>query len=129
MPFSFTEYPHLVYLLETSSRPSQNYDHEKNIIQIFYPHLAKRIDPAEFVAHLYSAKVITLDDMQVINSRHNNEGQQAGAVVLLQRIQCRQAPEVWYEKLMEVMMEMDLDDLVKEMEPDFYQDKVKSKGN
>ena len=59
-------------------------------------------------------------DMQVINSKYNNAGPQAAAVVLLERIQCRQQPGVWYEKLLELMMKDGLDDLVKEMEPEFY---------
>ena len=61
-----------------------------------------------------------MTDLQVINSKYNNVGQQAGAVMLLERIQCRQKPEVWYEKLLELMMKHGLDDLVKEMEPEFH---------
>ena len=122
----FSEYPYLAYLLETNNRPSQNYDHERIVVQIFWPYLARRIDPAEFVGHLYSAKCITMADMQAINSKHNNVGQQAGAVELLMRIQCRQEPGVWYEKLLELMMKEGLDDLVKEMEPDFYANRVQA---
>lgn len=64
--------------------------------------------------------------MQVINSKHNNAGQQAGAVMLLERIQIRQAPDVWYEKLMDLMMANNLGDLVKDMEPDLYDRKMKA---
>ena len=69
-----------------------------------------------------------MEDMQVINSKHNIFGQQAGAVVLLERIQCRQKPEYWYETLLEIMMNNELDDLVKEMEPDFYNSRIRSTG-
>ena len=110
----------MVYLLETATRQSQNYDHERKLIQLFWPQLASRIDPAEFVSRLYAAKVITMEDMQAINSKHNNVGSQAGAVVLLERIQCRREPEYWYETLLDIMMKNGLDDLVKEMEPDIY---------
>lgn len=116
----------MVHLLDTGARPSQNYDHEKKMIKLFWPKLVKRIDPAEFVGYLYSAKIIQLEDMQVINSKQNNAGQQAGAVMLLERIQIRQAPGVWYEMLLDLMMANSLGDLVKHMEPDFYDRKMKS---
>ena len=118
----------MAYLLETANRPSQNYDHERKLVQLFWPQLSRRIDPAEFVSRLYAAQVITMEDMQVINSKHNNVGQQAGAVVLLERIQCRREPEYWYETLLEIMMNNELDDLVKEMEPDFYNSRIRSTG-
>ena len=65
----------------------------------------------------------------MINSKQNNVGQQAGAIALLERIQCRQKPEYWYQALLGIMMDMSLDDLVQEMEPDFYNQRIKSKGN
>ena len=118
--FIFSEYPYLAFLLTTRTMPSRNYDHERNIIRIFLPRLARRINPMTYVPHLYSANCITMGDMQVIISQDKNVGTQAGAIMLLERIQCRQAPVVWYKKLLELMMADEQGDLVKEMEPDFY---------
>ena len=122
-----SEYDYLAYLLETNANEERDFKRERRIIQLFWPRIAKQICPTDLVSHLYQDHIITMEDMQEINTKYNNHGRYASAVKLLERMQVRQKPMVWYRGFLTALYETGEMDLLQELEPDFiHQKKVES---
>ncbi|XP_060584942.1 antiviral innate immune response receptor RIG-I-like isoform X2 [Ruditapes philippinarum] len=115
------EYLYIKSLLETDGKPSVKDERERAIIRVFISYLEKTIDAMDIVAELFSRKVINDTDVDFIRAQYQNKGNTYATIVLLDRMQCRLAPDEWYYQFLDVLVQKNLKHIVKEIEPDFLQ--------
>ncbi len=89
------------------------------MIQLFAPDLEKYIIPQEILSELFSQNIINSADKENIIARERTHGTTAAAVVLLDRVQCRMDPKVWYPAFLRILMEKGYGKLVNDVDPDF----------
>ncbi|XP_053407040.1 antiviral innate immune response receptor RIG-I-like isoform X2 [Mercenaria mercenaria] len=114
-----SDYLHLKSLLESTDRPRSSDTREKEIIRVFIPFLEKTVTANEIVTDLYSRKVINEVDDELIRATYQNKGDTYATIVLLERMQCRLAPDEWFYEFLSVLVQRGFKHVVKELEPDF----------
>ena len=101
--FFIAEYPYLAKLIETNGTPKQEHKHQKRILEIFSPYLERQLNPVNIVPALYAARVINNEDKDEIMTVYDRNGATAASMVLLQLIQRRLDPEIWYHQFLKVI--------------------------
>ncbi|XP_053406954.1 antiviral innate immune response receptor RIG-I-like isoform X2 [Mercenaria mercenaria] len=114
-----TDYQHLKALLLSEKDFDEFSAHAKTVMRLFTPYLEKIVIAKEFVSELRARDVINGTDEDVILAMFANKGDIYSTMVLLERMQCRVAPQKWYYEFLDVLMKKDHQQIVQEMEPDF----------
>ena len=78
-----------------------------------------RLDPSEVLAELNKRKVINDMDKENIEAEERNGGKICATNVLLDRVWRHQ--QNWYEDFLEVLLDQKYTDIVKEIDPEFYE--------
>ncbi|XP_053406425.1 uncharacterized protein LOC123546678 [Mercenaria mercenaria] len=113
------DYHHLKALLLSNNNFDEFSAHVKTVMRLFTPYLEKIVIAKEFVSELRARDVINGADEEVILAMFANKGDIYSTMVLLERMQCRVAPQKWYYDFLDVLMKKGHQQIVQEMEPDF----------
>ncbi|XP_045162911.2 uncharacterized protein LOC123527491 [Mercenaria mercenaria] len=116
------DYPYLVSLLKFYDQDQDQCYHQKKILQIFAPYLELQLEPCDLIMHLNASHLINMRDMEEIMACQRNQGSVAATILLLDRIQRRQAPSRWYTDFLKILYQKGFKDIVREMEPEFTLD-------
>ncbi|XP_053407031.1 antiviral innate immune response receptor RIG-I-like isoform X2 [Mercenaria mercenaria] len=116
-----SEYHYLKTLLESAGRPYESVERAREIIRIFTPLLEKEINGKDIVSELYSKKVINQTDQELILATYQTKGDTYATIVLLERMQCRLAPDEWFYIFLNVLTEKGYKHVVEKIEPEFLQ--------
>ncbi|KAL4220903.1 ATP-dependent RNA helicase ddx58 [Mactra antiquata] len=117
----FSDYPYLAHLLSSECQAPENSLHQRRMLQIFAPYL-DILEPIDIMIHLTETDLINSEDKEEILACHQTQGSIAATMLMLDRIQRRQAPSVWYTEFLKVLFKRGYSDIVKEMEPEFVVD-------
>lgn len=121
------DYPHLADLL---SRPYTSClaHKERELLRLFTQAVGPKLEPEAVVPRLERDGVISQRDKEQIFTTLQNSGRTAASFVLLECVQCRLPPQKWFNCLLGALHECGRDDIVKEIDPDFFQKKEKFRG-
>lgn len=83
---------------------------QRKLLKLFTPRLINRIDPREFLDHLYEKDVIGETDLEEIQCEETNRGPIAASLMLLESMP-RKNPD-WYDIFVDVLKKCGLEDMV-----------------
>ena len=115
------DYPYLADLL-TKNDIHKTYFYAGRFshrIDIFRPFICRRIDPCIIMPHLCRVGVINYRDKDEILSLKENEGIICSSSHLLECIQCRQSPKIWYSEFLNSLIHCGQEDIANLLEPDY----------
>ena len=115
------DYPYLADLLTKGDVHLSHLSaaHFSRRIDIFRPYICERIDPCIILPHLCRAGVVNYRDKDEIMALNANDGIISSANYLLECIQCRQSPKLWYTEFIKCLVHCGQEDIAKLIEPDF----------
>ncbi|XP_045162915.2 uncharacterized protein LOC123527494 isoform X2 [Mercenaria mercenaria] len=116
------EYCYIASLITSSGKDHEQCHHQKRILQIFAPYLELQIEPCEIISQMGASGLINVEDIDEIMACQRNQGAVGATMLLLDRMQRRQAPSKWYMDFLKILYQKGYKDIVKEMEPDFTLD-------
>lgn len=104
----FSEYEYIVSLL----RGETEEDHSDNriLLKLFTPQIMDRIDPDEFIDHLFEKGVINERDMEEVRCEKDRRGAIAASFMLLHKVPRRVSN--WFVVFLDVLEKCGMDDLI-----------------
>lgn len=91
-------------------------------IQLYRPYICTRIDPLNIVPYLLTEGVVNYLDREEIIATKEQFGNIQAVHSLLDCIQCRKSPTVWYTEFLDSLDACGYQDLVNLIEPDYSKD-------
>ena len=88
-------------------------------IQLYRPYICTRLDPLSVVPHLLAGGVINYLDIEEICASNEQYGNTQAVHTLLDCIQCRKCPTIWYTQFLDSLSACGYQDLVDLIEPDY----------
>ncbi|KAK3594740.1 hypothetical protein CHS0354_014166 [Potamilus streckersoni] len=114
------DYPYLLEILKSTPKSGKHEDYYLKLIHVFANELQKCVVPMHILPYLLSKSVISQGDVQEITTRQLNVGPQLAFLLLLDLLPRRQRPEIWYRHFLEGLLEQGHEDLVQEIDPDYF---------
>ena len=91
-------------------------------IQLYRPYICTRIDPLSIVPSLLAGGVVNYLDREEICANKEQYGNTQAVHALLDCIQCRRNPKIWYTEFLDSLDTVGYQDLVELIEPDYSKD-------
>ncbi|KAJ8316348.1 hypothetical protein KUTeg_006362 [Tegillarca granosa] len=98
------DYPFVSKVLQCDTGYSLNHENQTRIIKCLAPYISKRLIPKEINSYLLNKGIINDRDVEEITAEETNYGSFAGAIILLDKINCR--VDDWYRLFLEVLYEV-----------------------
>lgn len=116
------DYPYLADILLMNDVYMSYSQQLSDKISIFRPSICSQLDPYSVLPYLYSSGIINHLDKEEILSVKKNSGGFNSVNHLLECIQCRQRPKVWYREFLNSLSQCGQTCLAKLIEPDYTVD-------
>ena len=117
--FSPSEYKYVAVALKGKEVPRVVYVKYKKILTQHIMKFLGRLDPSDVLAELNTRKVINDMDKENIEAEKKTGGNICATNVLLDRVWRHQ--QNWYKDFLEVLLDQKYTDIVKEIDPEFYE--------